>query len=89
MQIKEIIESYLKQIDEKNDKLLNEENTSILLGNFYKTSIDELETILEKDVKQADKCLKEELINTLTLNLKDVNKNYKDVCKILNKSSNK
>lgn len=86
MQIKEIIESYLNQIDEKHVKLLDEENTSILLDNFYKTSVDELSNILERDVKQAEKYLKDEIINTLSLNLKDVNKNYKDVCKTLNKS---
>jgi len=86
MQQKDIIESYLKQIEEKQEKLLNEENTSILLDNFYKTSVDELSTILEKDVKQAEKYLKEEIINSLTLNLKDVEKNYKDACKTLNKS---
>ena len=35
MQIKDIIESYLKQIEEKYEKLLSEENTSILLNRFY------------------------------------------------------
>ena len=86
MQIKDIIESYLKQIEEKHETILSEENTSILLDNFYKTSVDELESILEKDVKQADKYLKEEIITSLTLNLKEINKNYKEICKTLNKS---
>lgn len=86
MDIKEIIESYLKQIDSKQDKILNEENTSILLNNFYRNSIDELTNILDKDIKIADSFLKEEIIKSLTLNLKEINKNTKDMLKVLNKS---
>lgn len=86
MQIKDIIETYIKEIEEKSEKILSEENTLLLLDNFYKTSVDELSNILEKDVKQAEKCLKEEIVKTLTLNLKDINKNYKEVIKTINKS---
>jgi len=86
MQIREIIETYLKEIEEKFEKLLNEQNPLLLLDAFYKTSIDELDCILDKDTKQAEKYLKEEFIKSLTLNLKEINKNYREVVKTINKS---
>ncbi len=86
MQIKDIIESYLNQVEEHQEKILNEEKTTLLLNNFYKNSIDELKNILEKDIKQAEKCLKEEVIKSLTSNLDIINKNIKEVVKLVNKS---
>ncbi|MDD5979799.1 MAG: hypothetical protein PUC23_01645 [bacterium] len=86
MQVKDIIESYLKQIEEYQNKILNDEKTSLLINNFYNNSIDELQNIIGKDIKQIEKYLKEEVVKSLTSNLNEMNKNIKGITNLLNKS---
>ena len=84
--LEKMIENCLKNIEEKQKNLFQDEKYVNVLNNFYDTSVNSLSLTLSKQNINLKKNIKEEIITSLTKNLNEIDKNFKKTLELVNKS---
>lgn len=84
--LEKMIENCLKNIEEKQKNLFQDEKYVNVLNNFYDTSVNSLSLTLSKENINLKKNIKEEIITSLTKNLNEIDKNFKKTLELVNKS---
>ena len=84
--LEKMIENCLKNIEEKQKNLFQDEKYVNVLNNFYDTSVNSLSLTLSKQNINLKKNIKEEIITSLKKNLNEIDKNFKKTLELVNKS---